>query len=54
MEKSKIYTRLRPFQPWSYILSLVFQYKQADVSGIVTTERQRVEIAIAWHCPEEG
>ncbi|PNX81608.1 ribonuclease H [Trifolium pratense] len=47
-------SRLRPLQPWKLILKWVMQYFEADVSGIVIANRQKVEITVTWQCPEDG
>ncbi|PNY08933.1 ribonuclease H [Trifolium pratense] len=46
--------KLRPLQPWHFILRWVLQYFEADVSGIVIVNWQKMKIAIAWQRPEEG
>jgi ribonuclease HI len=46
--------RTRPTQPWNYIVSWVLQYMTADVRSVVLSNRTKVEVSIAWQCPEDG
>ncbi|MCH85450.1 ribonuclease H protein [Trifolium medium] len=47
-------TRIRSIHPWSFILGWVLQYERADVSNIVSSSTQKIQVNIAWNGTEEG
>ncbi|PNX68268.1 ribonuclease H, partial [Trifolium pratense] len=47
-------TRLRPAQPWNFILNWVDQYKRADVNDITSGTEHKTLVNIAWQRPEDG